>query len=201
MSRGTGPWGGDADYLRLGALAPISGPYDLRNAQIPASLDEGGALDPEASAFYLSYALVSWNRLFHLYDSPSEAFKAPYDTKVPALFDGQHAEDEVFPQLPTRVRDLLTPRYVHRFQHPDARLDQAFRSADGTCGWRPRVPVRLIGAAGDEQVPFANTTSCLRALRSHGARPSVTDYGAGTRHFGTMYRGLPDTLRWFRTLK
>ncbi|QXJ22217.1 lipase [Actinomadura graeca] len=195
LQRGADP------YLRPAALAPVSGPFDLRDAQLPASLDEDGGLDPKASVFYLSYLFVSWNRLFHLYDSPSEVFRAPYDTSVPALFDGRHADEDVITRLPARVRDLLTPRYVHWLLHPTGPMARALRSADGTCQWRPRVPVRLFAAAGDEQVAFANTTSCLRELRARGARPSVTDYGMGTGHFRSMYRGIPDTLRWFGTLE
>ncbi|TDD58316.1 hypothetical protein E1293_47040 [Actinomadura darangshiensis] len=191
LQRGADP------YLQLGALAPVSGPYDLRYVQIPASLQ--GSLDPRVSAFNLAYATVSWNRLYHLYDSPSEVFRAPYDTTVERLFDGSHDEEDIFPQLPASPEKLMTSRYSDWLAHPSGALLRAIRAADGTCDWAPRVPIRLYGASGDEQVAFGNTQNCLRALRAHGARPQVVDYGdAG--HFDTLYRGLSGTLRWFRTL-
>ncbi len=192
---------GDDPYLRLGALAPVSGVYDLRRSQIPASLPGRGSLDPRVSAFNLAYATVAWNRLYRLYGTPSELFRAPYAGVVEQLFDGSHDEEEVFPRLPARLEELLTPRYVKWLERPSGALLRAIRAADGTCDWEPRAPVRLYGAAGDEQVTFANTGACVRALRRHGAVPRVVDYGPGTRHFDTLHRGLPDTLRWFQTRK
>lgn len=192
---------GTDSYLRLGALAPISGTYDLRRAQLPESLRARGSLDPRVSAFNLAYATVSWNRLHHLYKAPSEVFQAPYDTTVERLFDGSHDESDIFPQLPASPDRLVTPRYLRRLDHPSGALLRAIRAADGTCDWAPSVPTRLYGASGDEQVTFGNTRNCVRALRAHGTRPQVVDYGTGTGtdHFATLHRALPDTLRWFQT--
>ncbi|MEV0663256.1 hypothetical protein ACIBI3_07485 [Actinomadura luteofluorescens] len=190
-------------YLRLGALAPISGTYDLRRAQLPETLRAQSSLDPRVSAFNLAYATVSWNRLHHLYKTPSDVFRAPYDTTVERLFDGGHDESEIFPQLPASPEQLMAPRYLHWLKHPSGALLRAIRAADGTCDRAPDVPIRLYGASGDEQVTFDNTRNCVRALRAHGTRPQVVDYGtgSGTDHFATLHRALPDTLRWFRTHK
>ena len=195
LQRGADP------YLRLGALAPISGTYDLRRAQLPASLS-GDSLDPRVSAFNLAYATVAWNRLHHLYKEPSEVFQAPYDATVEQLFDGSHDESDIFPQLPASPEELVTPRYLHWLKHPSGALLRAIRAADGTCDWAPDVPIRLYGASGDEQVTYGNTRNCVRALRARGARPQVVDYGtgSGTDHFATLHRALPDTLHWFRAL-
>ncbi|WP_258942459.1 hypothetical protein [Actinomadura luteofluorescens] len=192
---------GTDPYLRLGALAPISGTYDLRRAQLPASLRAQRSLDSRVSAFNLAYATVAWNRFHHLYKTPSEVFQAPYDTTAERLFDGSHDESDIFPQLPASPEELLTPRYLNWLKHPSGALLRAIRAADGTCDWAPDVPVRLYGASGDEQVTFDNTRNCVRALRAHGTRPQVVDYGtgAGTDHFATLHRALPDTLRWFQT--
>ncbi|MEU8117917.1 hypothetical protein AB0C21_04330 [Spirillospora sp. NPDC049024] len=201
MALGRRLQGGADPYLRLGALAPISGTYDLRRAQLPATLRARSSLDPRVSAFNLAYATVSWNRLHHLYKRPSEVFQAPYDTTMERLFDGGHDESDIFPQLPATPERLVTPRYLHWLDHPSGALLRAIRAADGTCDWAPRAPIRLYGASADEQVTFGNTRNCVRALRAHGTRPQVVDYGtgAGTDHFATLHRALPDTLRWFRT--
>lgn len=192
---------GADSYLRLGALAPISGTYDLRRAQLPETMRARSSLDPRVSAFNLAYATVSWNRLHHLYATPSDVFRAPYDTTVEQLFDGSRDESEIFPQLPAGPEQLMTPGYLRRLKHPSGALLRAIRAADGTCDWAPGVPTRLYGASGDEQVTFGNTRGCVRALRAHGTRPQVVDYGtgSGTDHFATLHRALPDTLHWFRT--
>ncbi|MBO2452799.1 hypothetical protein J4573_37305 [Actinomadura barringtoniae] len=193
--------GGKDRYLRLGALAPISGPYDLRRAEIPAALNPKSGLDQRTSVFYLSYAITTWDRLYGLYGSPSAAFKQPYAGRMEKLFDGRGDFEQISPKLPTRVSDLLTPRYRQWLLHPSGKLARAMRDADGTCDWKPQVPVRLYGASGDEQVAYSDTRSCVRALRAHGVRPQVVDFGPKARHFTTMYVGLPGALRWFGTLK
>jgi hypothetical protein len=188
-------------YLRLGALAPISGPYDLRHAEIPAALNPKSGLNARTSVFYLSYAITTWDRLYHLYDSPTAAFKKPYAGRMEKLFDGRGDFQQISPKLPATVDGLLTARYRRWLLHPSGKLLRALNDADGTCDWRPRVPVRLYGASGDEQVAYSDTRSCVRSLRAHGVRPQLVDYGPKTDHFTTMYRGLPDVLRWFRTLR
>ncbi|WP_433472591.1 hypothetical protein ACQPZP_27390 [Spirillospora sp. CA-142024] len=196
LQRGADP------YLRLGALAPVSGPYDLRHAQIPASLTSRTTLAPKASVFYLAYITVSWGRLYDLYDSPSKVFESPYDKFVEGLFDGTKDQDtQIMPQLPNTPIELLTPRYRRWLLHPSGPLLRAIRSSDGTCDWRPRVPVRLFAGSGDEQVAHTNTLSCMQALRAHGAEPQFVDYGPGTAHMDSLTRGVPDTLNWFQSLK
>ncbi|MFG2006943.1 alpha/beta hydrolase family protein [Spirillospora sp. NPDC048911] len=185
-------------YLRLGALAPVSGPYDVRRAQIPESFRPGTTLNAKTSVFYTAYLMVTWHRLYGLYDSPSEVFQAPYDGTVEKLFDGSGDFEEIGPHLPDSLDALLTPRFRQRLLHPSGTVLRAMRDMDGTCDWRPQVPTRLHGASGDEQVTYANTGSCVRALRERGARPATADLK--TDHFGTLFRGLPATLRWFRSL-
>lgn len=51
--------------LRLGALAPISGPYDT-SGSIQTALS--GRIN--LATGYLAYLTVSWNRLHHFYDTP-----------------------------------------------------------------------------------------------------------------------------------
>nr|SBO90982.1 Lysophospholipase [Nonomuraea gerenzanensis] len=73
---------GDPAY-RLRGVAPISGPYHVRAAELPALLQD--RLDPHSATFYLAYGTVSMNRLHHFYGSPSEVFRDP---AVEQLFDG-----------------------------------------------------------------------------------------------------------------
>ena len=60
----------------LRATAPISGAYAFRDAEIPALL--GGRLHPTYSVAYTALLLDSWDRLFDLYDRPSDVVHRPY---------------------------------------------------------------------------------------------------------------------------
>lgn len=184
--------------FRLAALAPISGPYDVRDAEIPAAFD--GTLDPVSSAYYFAYYLDAYDRIYDLFDRPQDAFRSPYAETVGDLFDGTHEFEEILASLPGSVPELLTPAYVHRLQHPTGRLARAIAANDNTCSsWVPRVPVRLIAAHGDREVALANSLHCRDQLRAHGARVSVLDLG-DHGHFATEVIGVGRVVRWFDAL-
>lgn len=186
-------------HLRLGGLAPISGPYDIEHAELPAAL--GGRLDPKSATYYLAYLTVSWNRAYHLYDSPTQAFQAPYEHTVPPLFDGQHHEKEIFQTLPADPEQLFTPAFLDSLRHPSGALRRAVRDNDGACtGWRPRVPVRMFASPEDRDVDIENAHRCLGSFVDSGARASLVDVGP-VSHFDSMTRALPLVVDWFDTAR
>jgi hypothetical protein len=182
-------------YFRIGAIAPISGPYDVLGAELPAMAD--GSVNGYAGSFYLSYFIIAWNRLYHLYDNPSEAFKAPYDRTVEALFDGSHNEDEIIPALPPSYQDIIKPEFMAKLSHPTGELRRAMEQGDSSCAWHPRVPVELFAASGDTEVPIANARNCQQDLRAHGARVPLTDLGPTYGHRDTPLQAGADVLRLF----
>ncbi|MGW2024556.1 alpha/beta hydrolase family protein [Streptomyces decoyicus] len=194
---------GDDRWFRLKAVAPVSGAYDFRNAEMPALLN--GSLDPKASVLYAAYLLVAYNRLHHLYDSPTEVFQAPYDGTIEALFDGSHSGRQLFAGTPNTIKALLTPRGFDMLRHPAGRLAAALQVADSTCAWTPRVPVRLYPAGADEQAANANTDRCKAALQSHGVSAAVVNLGTpefeGSRHLGSNVAGTAAIVRWFSRLR
>ncbi|WP_052685075.1 alpha/beta hydrolase family protein [Lentzea aerocolonigenes] len=128
--------------FRVGALAPIGGPFK-------PSLLVGKALNDEISngVAYMAYWTVAWNRLFHLYDNPAEVFKDP---SVAALFDGDHRNEDIFPHLPATMHELLTDTYFERLRKPTGTLRARLREADSYCDWRPQVPVKIYSSTGDK---------------------------------------------------
>ncbi|MEU1021527.1 lipase [Streptomyces sp. NPDC005904] len=191
-------------WFRLRAVAPISGAYAFRDAELPALL--AGETEPKASAIYAALTLVAFNRLHHLYDTPAEVFRAPYDRTIEGLLDGTHTGQEVVAGTPDSLDALLTPRGRAMLAHPTGRLAAALRIADGVCAdWTPRAPVRLYYAEGDEQAVTANTARCHAALHARGVHaPSIDlgtpDYG-GSRHLGSQQAGTAAVVRWFRSLR
>ncbi|MFC5823078.1 hypothetical protein [Nonomuraea insulae] len=186
---------GDPAY-RLRGVAPISGPYHVRRAELPALL--GGRLEPHSATFYLAYWTVSMNRLHHLYDSPSEVFRDP---GVEKLFDGSHDFDEIVAGLPATPRDLVTAAYLKRVAKPSGAVLRATEANDGTCAdWRAGVPVRLFAGHGDKDVAFANSRLCLGELRASGVRVKLTDVG-DVDHTTSALRSLPQVLDWFGDLR
>ncbi|MFH8753280.1 hypothetical protein ACH4GK_39715 [Streptomyces rimosus] len=182
-------------YFRLGALAPVAGPFDL-------SAFEAAAADDKVvrSSLYLAYFATAWNRLYGLYDTPGQAFRAPYDKMVESLFDGDHKASEIAAALPATSKDLFTPEFLDTVRHPTGKLRQRMNALDTTCDWHPDVPVHLYHATGDKDVAFENARYCQRQLTANGAVNRLTDIG-GLDHNGTVRAALPLVVRQFDAIR
>ncbi len=188
--------------FRLGAVAPVSGAYAFRKQEIPALLN--GGTDAKAGVIYSALLFVAFNRTHHLYDKPGEVFRSPYDKRVEKLLDGSHPGIEVVKGTPGTVRKLLTPRAVKALEHPTGGLAEALRLTDAVCAWKPKAPIRLYMAKGDEQAVTGNSRACHAQLRAAGAEAPLIDLGTpeygGSRHLGSQQAATAALVRWFARL-
>jgi hypothetical protein len=193
----------DDPWFRLRAIAPISGAYDFRGAELPAlvSGEEPPQVPPRVAVVYVSYLLTSWNRIYGLYDEPSELFAEPYASRVERYFNGTTPPDEVVQGLPGSLNELLTPTGLAMLANPEGRFAEALRRDEVCTGWVPRVPIRLYKISNDEQAVTANTDSCRAAFRASGRDVPVVDVGdatyGGSRHLGSNVAGTALIARWF----
>jgi hypothetical protein len=179
--------------FELGGIAAIAGPYDIRGEELPAALD--GRLDGVSAVVYLGYAMTAWNRSQKLYDSPSEAFRAPYDQVADSLFDSDHQEMDVVMALPSTPQELFTDEFLARLEHPTGALAEVLAANDDPCRWRPSVPVRLYAGTADRDVVFSNAESCESDLRARGARDVRLVNVGDVDHFGSAVVALPEIAR------
>jgi hypothetical protein len=181
----------------LAALAPVSGTYDVAHAELPAMFT--GQIAPKSATFYLPYVLLAWNRIYHLYQWPAQAFRPPYDHTMPVLYDGHHTDAQITAGLAPTIGALLTPQFLRLLHHPVGGLLRGLRINDATCGWHPNVPVRLYAARADRDSVIANAWHCQAALRAHGADVPVIDVGP-IDHDHSLVLALPKLLAWFQHL-
>ncbi|MFC8625774.1 hypothetical protein [Streptomyces anulatus] len=178
-------------YFRPGALAPIAGPFDLTGFEAAAADDK-----VERSSLYLAYFSTAWQRMYGMYDSPSDAFRAPFDKTVESLLDGNHTGEEIAAALPRTSKELFTERFLQKMRNPTGDLRRKLKAMDSTCDWRPEVPVHLFHAKGDKDVPFANSQYCRDQLTAKGADQQLTDMGQ-VDHYATVLRAVPEVAREF----
>jgi hypothetical protein len=194
---------GESGRFRLGALAAVSGAYDLRRIQIPAMLD--GEVAAKPATVSSAYAYASFDRLYDVYDEPGEIFRAPYAAKIDELTDGTHSYEELAEHTPETLQELLTPHGEKLLREPEGPMAQALADTDNACtGWRPQAPTRLYFAGGDEQAANANTPFCARAFAQQGADIPVHDVAADVTgpsvHFGSQIAAQPHITEWFRSV-
>jgi hypothetical protein len=205
LQEGADPW------FRIGALAPISGPYDLPGAEVPAitdgdlvRLNPDPQLGAKYSVLYAAFGLVALNRVYDVYSSPAQVFKPPYAGTIETLLDGNHTSEQLIAGTPGQLSDLLTARGFAMLRHPAGALAAALEADSSACEWAPRVPTRLYLATDDEQVVNANTWHCQAAFAAHGTPVTAVNLGApdhaGSRHFGSNVAGTAQIVRWFAQL-
>lgn len=184
---------GEVEGFGLRAVAAVSGPYAVQEVQAPAALD--GRVDPRQAVVYLAYWITAMNRIYHLYDQPTEAFQQPYAARVEELFDGRHDLLRIVATLPRTPRELLTPEFLSLALDPTGSALRAMTDSDAVCDWRAEVPVRLYAAPGDRSVPFENAQRCMKSQL--GADAELIEL-VGLDHGGTVRAALPQILEWFR---
>ncbi|MEU9382856.1 lipase, partial [Streptomyces sp. NPDC048279] len=151
---------GSDGWFRLRAVAPVSGAYAFRDAELPAL--PTGRTQPKASVVYTALALVAFNRLHHVYDPPAQAFRAPYHRTVEGLLDGTHTGQEVVAGTPDSLDGLLTPRGREMLAHP-------------TGGWpRPCGSPTASAPGGHRRRRSASTTPTATSRPSTRTRPAAT---------------------------
>ncbi|WP_328404803.1 hypothetical protein OHS70_36505 [Streptomyces sp. NBC_00390] len=106
-------------WFRLRAVAPTSGAYAFRDAELPERTE------PKAGVIHAALPLVAFNRLHHLYDTPAQVFRAPYDRTIEGLLDGTHTGQEVVAGTPGSLDALLTSRGRMLLAQPTGRLASA----------------------------------------------------------------------------
>jgi hypothetical protein len=196
----------DDPWFRLRAVAPIAGAYDFRGAQLPAMLSD--QVPPQVPAklavAYTSYLLTSWNRVYGLYESPSELFQEPYASRVEKFFDGTTPGQEMLDGLPGTLGELLTEPGWAMLREPSGRFAEALRRDEACSGWTAGAPLRLYKISRDEQAVTANTDSCRDAFARSGTDVPVVDVGERTygesRHLGANLAGTAMIVRWFGTI-
>lgn len=180
----------------LAAVAPISGPYQLRSWLRAAF---AGDISPKDATMYLAYVSVAWNRIYGIYGAPSAFFRAPYAGWLEPLLDNTHEGQELAEATPDTPAQLFTPEAIARFNDPDPVLAQPIDELDGLCStWTPRAPVRLYAARGDEQVPYKNAVGCATALSQRGVTTPVVDLGE-LGHIESNIAAAKEVLAFFRS--
>ncbi|MCT9094309.1 hypothetical protein N4G70_36560 [Streptomyces sp. ASQP_92] len=178
-------------YFRPGALAPVSGPYNLSAFEATAADD---AINH--SGLYLAYFVTAWNRMYGLYASPTDAFASSYAGEVEGLFDGYHTPEDITDVLPTTSEALFKEDFLNKIRKPDGVLKDRLRPMDNTCDWRPNTPVEIFYARGDKDVDPSHTSYCADQLRKHDVTPRLTDVG-DYDHNGSVLQAVPRIIRFF----
>ncbi|KTC72395.1 secreted protein [Legionella birminghamensis] len=135
--------------LPITAVALGSAPYDW-DETIRFILTKPG---PRASA-YMAYFFYSLQYYKHYWASLDEIFVSPYNTLVPQLFDGKHANQEILDALPKDPKLLLQPAFFNAILNGTETNSENLKKLFNHYHFTPTAPLLLVGTRGDKDVPF-----------------------------------------------
>ena len=183
----------------LTASSPAAGAYDLSGATFDDFLSSRLPPNP----YYYPYLFVAYQETYHLAASYSEVFRAPYDTTLPPLFDGQHDASALNAVLPAHPSDILRPEVLTALRtNPNHPWRVALRENDAYRGWYPKVPTRLYHCQGDQDVLIANSQVAFNAFKAAGSKTvELVDPLSFADHRTCAPFALYATKLWFDSLR
>ncbi len=167
-----------ADEFTVTASAPMSGPYDLVEAQVDLIISEEVYPTPG----YLPYLVMAYQSIYNnLYDDVSEFLIPPYDETVPDLFfSGENSIGFINDFCPPVPNDIVVDSVFNAFlTMPDHPLRENLRD-NHLLEWIPEAPVYLLYCKGDDQVSYLNSENAYDSWTAGGA-PNITKYDLGDK--------------------
>lgn len=165
-----------ASEFKLTATAPMSGAYDLVDAQVALILSDEEYPTPG----YLPFIILAYQSIYNnLYTHPSEMFVAPYDSLMPALFfSGTQSINKINKEATPVPKHMVQESELQAFaNNPDHPLRQNLRD-NHLLDWAPQAPVRLLYCQGDDQVSYLNSENAHDSWIANGS-PNVTKADKG----------------------
>lgn len=154
-----------ATEFTVTASAPMSGAYDMDNTMVDVMLSNA----PYAAPAYLPYLVISWNPIYHLYPSISDAFKSPYDTTLPPLFNGTKTLGYIEARMPSVPKLIFDSTELDNFttnlSHP---FRLALKDNNSYTNWTPIAPLRMYYCTADQQVSYLNSMVAQDSLKAQG---------------------------------
>ncbi len=150
--------------MTVTAAVPMSGAYDMSGVMINRMLTD----TPYSQPAYLAYLVISWNPIYHLCDSFSQAFVHPYDSILPILLSGNYGTNTVNDAMPSIPKRIFTTAELDTFvNNPNSVMRMALRDNDNF-DWAPQAPTRVFFCKGDTYVPYQNSCVAINKLKQNG---------------------------------
>ncbi|MCB9230181.1 MAG: T9SS type A sorting domain-containing protein [Bacteroidia bacterium] len=157
-----------ASEFNLAGVAPMSGPYDLKHAQVDLMISDSVYPTPG----YFPYVVLSYQSMYgNLYNTLDEVFKTPYDSTMPIYFYGGNYGmgfiNSKCPSVPKHIAlDTVVTQFTNDSLHP---LRVALADNHLIDGWIPQCPMKLFYCNGDDQVSYLNSENAYNSWTSWGA--------------------------------
>lgn len=187
-----------SNLFNLKASACGAGPYDLNyiNEYILAQTEY-------PMPYFIGYIFNSYINL-GLTTPVSEVFKAPFDSRIPTLYDGTKSGEEINNQLTPRIADLFTNDYINNYK-TDAKYAPiiSFLTENSIAAWKTTTPTMLLHGTDDTFVPPMGTNRIFQAFQNQGVgvnAVTLVTLPGKTHQTGIIPSGIA-AINWFLEIK
>ena len=186
------------DEFDLIAVAPLSGPYDLKG-MFDKIIQEGSYSTPA----YVAYVLTAYDKIYG-WNSLESFFRAPYASMMPGLFDGTRSWGEITNALPVTLHELLHPDFNMYYPLPHENNND-FKSTglvsalneNTQLDWVPKAPVNFFHGDCDDVVFCMNAINAKNAFIANGAQDVQITIIQGGNHASSGPIEIKGALEWF----
>lgn len=166
------------------ALAPMSGPYDLKVTMVDLML----STSPYATPAYLPYLLLGYHSVYpslqQKYPTPSQVLKHPYDSIIPPMLYSRNFTLDQVGQFCTQVpRQMIIDSVIAEFETDTNHPLRLILAENDLLDWAPQPPTKIAYCTADEQVPYLNGVRADSAWNANGA-PDVQSQNFGNFNHG-----------------
>lgn len=190
------------DEIKLTAVAPLSGPYDLTG--MFNKIFHGGSYSSPA---YVAYFLTAYNRIYG-WNSLDRFFQAPYASMMPGLFDGSKRWGEIMNALPSTMEELMHPEFtayypefIENYNDVKSLSLMAAISENTMLDWKPLTPIHFFHGDCDDIVFCMNATNAMNSFLENGAKDVYLTFIAGGNHETAGTKSLEGALEWFESFR
>lgn len=189
------------DGLTVTSATHLSGPYSISEVMVGTLFQEGNATLPG----YIAYTYISYNYVYGLFDSLSQAFVEPYLEPIQRFADQETSLDQFNTELDQLLQangDRLEAvfqdsiRAVLRSGDPTHPINIALADND-TYDWAPEEPTLIYYCTQDEQVPFQNALLADSVMRANGSTSITLETGGPLSHGECVFPALVRTIEFW----
>ena len=145
------------NQFTITASSPMSGAYDMSGIQATVMMK------PYPEPVYLPYLLMGINEVYKITE-PEKLFRAPYDSLIPHLYNGELNLQEINAFLPEIPADVVHPDLLNEYKtNPNFKFNIALKEND-LLDWKPSVPTQLCYCNSDKIVLHENAKIAFNTI-------------------------------------
>ena len=168
------------------ASVPMDGPFSLSEVMATALLTD----DEYSVPYFAPYLLVTYNKVYGIFEKDSDYLVDPYDKTLPPLINGEHSSAEVNKAMPDVVKEILPEKIQVNLRARDGKLpaklklnDFANPSPDSE-SYTIKTPVLLVHGSADDLVPYQNSEKTYFYLKNKEAPVNFKPLGSTWLQWG-----------------